>query len=87
MKPDQGLYSWEASDKRRQRGSCGVATDPRRAEELLQEALDRLAPGARGSVQFVQVDHVASHPSYVGGRVLARVRHGDRVVIPAVAPR
>ncbi|MEV0381784.1 hypothetical protein [Nonomuraea sp. NPDC050643] len=68
-----GFYSWTASDDDG-RGSCGITGELDQAAALLRRALESLAPGATGAVQFVRLDRYASDPSYVYGTTLLRLR-------------
>lgn len=78
------LFSWQASDARR--GSCGVTSDPLKAGQLLEAAMTRLAPGGVGMFRIVRLDPGARVPSYVQGRVLARLRRSSAVVVSEKIP-
>ncbi|MEV4079796.1 hypothetical protein AB0J43_05845 [Nonomuraea fuscirosea] len=69
----EGFYSWTASDDDG-RGSCGITGELKRAASLLRQALESLAPGASGAVQFIRLDRYASDPSYIYGMTLLRLR-------------
>jgi hypothetical protein len=71
--PEDGFFVWSARDGRG-RGSCAVTGESDRATALMNAALEKLPPGATGSVRVVYLDRYASQPSYVYGRALVRIR-------------
>ncbi|UBU13482.1 hypothetical protein [Nonomuraea gerenzanensis] len=77
----EGFYSWTASDDDG-RGSCGITGELERASVRLRQALESLAPGATGAVQFVRLDRYASDPSYIYGVTLLRL-HREKAIAAA----
>ncbi|WP_157549054.1 hypothetical protein [Nonomuraea candida] len=74
----EGFSSWTASDDDG-RGSCGITGELERASARLRQALQELAPGASGEVQFVRLDRYASDPSYIYGTTLLRLHRGKAI--------
>jgi hypothetical protein len=77
------FYVWTAVDEEGG-GSTGVTGDLGRAREELAAALQRLAPGAVGTYHVVRLDRYARRPTYIHGRVLARLRRSADAIEPGV---
>lgn len=74
-----GLFSWRARDKHG-RGAGGVTDQGERALSNLMAAMQRLSPGAVGSMERVSLDPIAI--SYHHGAVVVRAeRHDSGVVL------
>ncbi|MGW4796464.1 hypothetical protein ACWEPC_28985 [Nonomuraea sp. NPDC004297] len=74
----EGFYSWTASDDDG-RGSCGITGELERAASLLRQALESLAPGASGAVQYVHLDRYASNPTYIYGMTMLRLHRSKAI--------